>query len=752
MPEWIAAREAAELLGVGVRAVQMRAKRGDWQAREIPHPSGGPSALQYHVSHLPEAARIELARRQVARIEARDAEAALARQAREAIEAGRRERAAAELASLTETEAETVTARVELLRAVSAFQSTSGLTAGKARAAFATMYADGKVAIELHEELGDVSARTLARWQKALTKDGPAALAPSYGRRSTRAYGRAITEDNELGRYVLGKLYEKGRLVSAELLREGALALYAAGELESKVPSVRTFNRHLAWLEAERPQVWAHLVTPHSARGTVMPAFGSMSEQLERPNQKWELDSTLADILLEVTHERTGETTRERHHLIACVDVYTRRVKFLVSRRSRSVAIAGLLRACLLDWGVPEMVKMDNGKDYTSRHIELVLEALEVRRELCPPFTPWHKPHVERAIGSFQRSWLALADGYVGPSVAERKAVEARKTSTAAGEAPMLIGEVPLSPLELQGLCDDWTDRKYLHAEHSETHQTPFDLARGHRVRRIEDARALDILLARQVGGRNGLVKVGKKGIRYTPNALKGAGRPFYFVAPELVTGDFVGRQVLCFEDAADVGRLYVFTTGTPRTFVAVAECPQLAGTSLAEAAQVARVAYTEKKREIMKAGKKAATRHSAATTLEHIRSQARGDAKVAGAIGPVEIHETDGLAAAADAAEAMRQRALPSGPVEATDEERAAHEAMLAEAEAERQRAVEAERQEARLYELSQAKTTRLYASDDEKYLALLDRRDAGDPLSPDEQDWLTAYQSPDWTGTAGR
>ena len=48
----------------------------------------------------------------------------------------------------------------------------------------------------------------------------------------------------------------------------------------------------------------------------------------------------------------------------------------------KAVAVAALYRAALLDWGVNEEAKTDNGADYVSEHIVRLLEALEQPEEV----------------------------------------------------------------------------------------------------------------------------------------------------------------------------------------------------------------------------------------------------------------------------------------------------------------------------------------------------------------------------------
>ena len=719
--QWVSAQDIADAMGISRNGIAKRARRSGWKSREVANPGGGRPKHEYCVADLPEEARAEIARREVEAIASRHATADLARQARGLMASQAAEAQAAELASLTDAERAVVADRVTLLQLLGRYVSSAGISAGRARSLFAHEYTEGGIDAALLARLGPVSARTMQRWQRLHRDGGVAALAPKYGKRG-RSYSRAIEEGGEIHDYVLGTLYQRGRLVTAKTLRDGALARYAAGALDERVPSERTFERHLAWLRDERPAVWAHLVEPHKARGQVMPAVGSMSEDLTRPNERWELDSTLADVMV-----RDVDGQPRRYHLLCCVDVYTRRVAYLVSRASRSVAVAALLRRCVLDWGVPEAVKTDNGKDYVSTHVELVLEALDVRHLVCPPFAPWHKPHVERAIRSFQHSWLTLVPGFVGHDVADRKAVESRTQSTAAGEAPMMLGEVPLPPQELQEIADDWT-RAYAHQEHSETGVTPFELARGQRVRRVQDPRALDVLLAKQVGGRRGVVTVQKKGIRHTPDVLRGTGRRYWYSAPELVAGDWVRsrRELLAFTDEADIGRLVIYTATAPRQYVCTAVCPQLAGTSLSEAAAVATAAYKDKRTEVLREGKRAARRYAADQTLAHIRDAATGASRVAGAIGPADEAVTPALDAAAEAARAL------DGPTP--------EEAQRAEAERSEAQRAEAALGEAVIRRLHAGRTD--YASDDDRYLALAERLGRGEGLSDADRAWWRAYE----------
>jgi hypothetical protein len=114
------------------------------------------------------------------------------------------------------------------------------------------------------------------------------------------------------------------------------------------------------------------------------PAFGSYSAHLNRPNQLWELDSSPTDIMLSY-REPSGEIKVKRFALVGCIDVFSRRAKFLVVPTSKGDAIKLLAKLCILDWGVPEEIKTDNGKDYISNSVERFFYGLGVKTTRCTP-------------------------------------------------------------------------------------------------------------------------------------------------------------------------------------------------------------------------------------------------------------------------------------------------------------------------------------------------------------------------------
>ena len=147
------------------------------------------------------------------------------------------------------------------------------------------------------------------------------------------------------------------------------------------------------------------VTNPDRDRSRHRPAGGDAAAKIVRLNQLWELDSTPADVIC---------ADGRRYAIVAAIDIWSRQARVLVVPTSRAAAIAALLRRCILEWGVPEAVRTDEGKDYTSRHVLGVLADLEIEHRPCPPYTPEAKPFVERFLGTLTRDLFATLPGFPG--------------------------------------------------------------------------------------------------------------------------------------------------------------------------------------------------------------------------------------------------------------------------------------------------------------------------------------------------
>lgn len=630
--EWFSAAELAGIPGMPAvkRSVLLQADAAGWRFREAVGRGG--TRREFHITSLPAQTRAALiweranvlaggsaigADTVAAQAQATAAQLGMAQAQRDQAVANLQARAQ-ELAqadglraamALSHREQARMDARLAVLRQVEAFRAASGLVITTAEHQFVAAWRAGQVNVpeSVRTEIGpNLSASSLQRWRLALQKGGISRLGGDYGNRKGAT---KVDEAPELRAFVEAMLVNHPDARATQIMR--GLKARLASQVDSgelALPSLRSLERWMGQWRAKHKEVVAALSAPDHYKNKFMVAFGSQSEGVDRINQRWEMDSTPADVML----------LDGRYTVLGVIDVYTRRVRLIVSKSSKSVAVCALLRGTLLAWGVPEEVKTDNGSDYVSKHTTRALDGLGVKQTLCPPFQPWHKPHIERFFGTYSRSLMELLPGFIGHNVAERKHIEERKSFA---DRLMTRGEcveVRMSAHDFQAFCDRWVNDLYHHDQHSGLgSSTPFEVAAAAQdtLRVIKDERVLDVLLA-EAPDRGGLRTVQKKGIKHD-----GA----YFIAPELEA--HVGRNVTVRFDALDndLGKLYVFGD---EGFICVAECPERTGMDRREVATKAKAMQTARVQAERAALKKAAKRVGTDTVVEEIlttRAQAAG-------------------------------------------------------------------------------------------------------------------------------
>ena len=412
-------------------------------------------------------------------------------------------------------------------------------------------------------EAAGVSAGTLRRWRLACRGLAPEARLAALTDRPGRGRRGPLTEP-AMRDCVEALIHGHGPHLTASHVVRVLKARYG------HAPSPRAVQRWLrVWrADAANARALSAVSDPDGHRSRRAPALGSMTQAVMRLNQVWELDSTPADVMC----------ADGRHAIVGALDVWSRRGRLLVVPVSRATAICALLRRCLIDWGVPETVRTDGGRDYTSAHLARVLADLGVSHDICPPYTPEAKPFVERFLGTVTRDLFAFLPGFTGHNVAERRKLEARKSMAARrGADGRATFGVDLTAADLQTRCDLWCTAIYGRRAHRDPGESPWARARSWtgETRRIADERALDPLLAAPVAG-GGRRTIGKCGIS--------VGRVRYIAA---AFGAHVGERVDVRLDASDPARLFVFRpTGE---FLCVAEDPERTGVDRAAVAAGAR-------------------------------------------------------------------------------------------------------------------------------------------------------------------
>lgn len=592
--------ELAPVLSLTERAVRDRATREGWLFEKRPGRGGG---KLFPLSTLPDDVRLALASTATA---ATNHEAAALKLREDiAARAGEtsRQKALSTFAGLPEPRKRRAEARALIARLCDEFLATSGLPRRRGTELFATDYNSARVAVPdwTRETVPSLCAGSIRNWQKALDREGLARLAGNQGRH--RLGTGKIDGNPALAEFALGMLKTYPHTHATHLL-EAMRARFG----EDCLPTLRAVQRWLSGWKIKNAQLFTAVKNPDAWRNRYMAAGGD-ALQVTRLNERWEMDSTPGDLLL---------SDGARHTIVGCIDVYSRRLILHVSRSSSSAAVASTLRKALLAWGVPDdEVKTDNGSDYVSRHMTGLFLGLGLRHTLCAPFQPQQKPFIERALGTFSHALMEYLPGYVGHSVAERKDIEARRSFAQRlmrqGADPL---ELRMTPEELQEFCDRWTEDVYGRKPHPGlAGKSPWQVAAEwpHPVRRIEDERALDVLLLPAPGG-EGLRRVTKKGIR-----LEGA------LYDHSLLGGMEGRDVLVRLDEADVGAIYVFDLDGP--FVCRALCPEIAGVSRRDVAlgrkRRQQVVMAEGKKMLRDAARKANTKDIAQEILDSRRAEA---------------------------------------------------------------------------------------------------------------------------------
>lgn len=457
----------------------------------------------------------------------------------------------AEAARLTGPLLERMNARLDILNRFTAFQQERSGGLVPLREAFVEAYNSGSIGVQTttRKVIARLSLRSLFRWEKLLRENGPAALAGSYGSRSARTYRTALDKVPGMREAALGMIAGNPH-VNAVKVRT-FLQVRFRGEA---IPSLRSIRRFIERWRDEHVQLALYLSNPDKWRSQYGAAFGDAAAGVVALNQVWELDSSPADVLLE----------DGRYSLIACIDVWSRRLHLHLARTSSAAGIASTVRHCVSEWGVPGTLKTDNGKDYTGHHIQRVAQWLGVSHQIVPPFQPDAKPFVERAFRTFSHDLLELLPAFVGHNVSERQAIRNRRSFA---DRMMQKGgtvEVSMKLEEFESFVHDWLTI-YNAREHSALGMSPLQRAAGWdgEVRRIANERALDFLLL-PAPNNHGKRTVRKKGLQI-------AGE--YYVHERLV--DHMGETVLCLYDEADIARVLVFG-GPNGDFLCIASCEAL--------------------------------------------------------------------------------------------------------------------------------------------------------------------------------
>lgn len=680
---------AADLAGLpgfpsSERRAREHASRLGLPSRQRRAVGGG---LEYAVDALPAAARLALAARLTAANDAEPIRTASVSQAR----AAGTSRAA--LVTGWQKERQDAIARVLVL--FQRFWQTFGGQVTPALKAFVHTWNGGLSNVEIHADdallrtFPKLSFSTLRAWHLGVQERGLAAITPREHHRK----GKYAALTGDVGAAVLALLMDKPHI--------SATAIYSAVSTQfDAMPSESSIRRAVAHWKDKNAQLFEAVTNPDSWRNKYLSAAGSASEGITRPNQLWQMDSTTGDVML---------ADGRRHAVVGVIDVFTRRRLFLVTRTSRSGAIMSLIRRAIAAWGVPAAIKTDNGQDYVAAQLDAALLGLGIEHPLCQPFSPQQKPHIERAIGALMQEYFELLEGYVGHSVADRKAIEARRAFSDRLFDKEESLDLRMTPEQLQAGIDAYCAKLHTSTRPELGGRTPEQMALGHPIATVPE-RALDVLLAPSAEG--GIRTVGKKGIRI--------GGGFYNHAH---LGGLEGRQVQVKVDEANLGRCWVFDLDG--AYVCEALDYERLGFSSAEVAAERKAhqakALRESKRELKAVTRKFDTR----AAIQAIHAT-RTEEAVAASPNVVPLQRT-----ATHSSTGIDSITSAEAPTVSAEQLAAAQAALAARAE-------------------KPAPVIALHATPQERYarwLQLEARVQRGDALAADERNWFEGYANgPEW------
>ncbi len=519
MKEYYSSIELSEILGISVRAVTKRANNETWKNKVSPGRGKNGESRLYNSQSFSLEVRREIISKKLGcssdfisfeNVDFSHAEACLKKWNRG-----------------SDSNRQVAQARDYILKKLSQFVEEKKLSQGKGEERFASFYNAGlikDIAPWVLEKISTISGPTLRRFRRAKEKNGLPGLLGEYGARK----GQQKAVSSEQSAFIISHIKAKPHIRSEHVFK------MVCKTFETH-PSRRTIYRFIDNWKQKNSELFALIEDPRRWKNKHMAAFGNAGADVPHFGHTWEIDSSPADII------KDGK----RYAVILSVDVYSRRGIWLIAPTSKSIAIAACMRKAMIIWGIPSRIRMDNGKDYSSAHVQAITSVLKIDTPELPKYSPEKKPFVERLFGTFARGLEELSPGFCGHSVPERQAIRER---TVWAEKIMKKGgtvEVSLTPEEFQTLTDRWNEI-YEQTPHAGLGgKTPLEVARNSTLQpeKIRDLRILDILLA-PVGRRT----VQKKGI-----SIDGE----FFISPELI--EYIGVKVEIRRDLSNAGLLYVF-------------------------------------------------------------------------------------------------------------------------------------------------------------------------------------------------
>ena len=273
----------------------------------------------------------------------------------------------------------------------------------------------------------DISTRTLSRWVARYRADGIRGL-----RNTTRSDAGAHRISAELVAYIEHLGLTKPRPSIAALHR---LVSCRAQQLSLKPPSYATVRSIIQALDPA--MVTLALEGPTSYRDRHELVY---RHRAEHPNAIWQADHTQLDILIQ-----NPDGTPTRPWLTIIIDDYSRAVcGYMVTTTAPSAMNTALaLRQAIWrktdpTWamcGIPDVLYVDHGSDFTSGHITYTTTALKIRIIHSTIARPQGRGKIERFFSTVNTELLTTLPGHLAPGVRNPHPVlDLTSLDTAVGE------------------------------------------------------------------------------------------------------------------------------------------------------------------------------------------------------------------------------------------------------------------------------------------------------------------------------
>jgi putative transposase len=376
--------------------------------------------------------------------------------------------------------------------------------------------------------------RTLTRWADNYRQSGLAGLCRQA--RTDKSKRRRMSPT--LQQLIEGLALQKPRLTAAAVQRQAASVAARLGE---PVPSYRTVHKVI---HAMQP---ALMMLAHEGTKSYENRFDLIHRRdAEKPNAIWQADHTELDILV-----KDEEDKPRRPWLTIILDDYSRAVAGYMLFFSAPSAIQTALALRQAIWrksqpgwhvcGIPQILYIDHGSDFTSQHIEQVAADLKIRLVFSTVGKPRGRGKIERFFESLSQVFLSRLPGYARTE-SERAAVLT---------LPQLVEEL-----------ERYLISEYLVTPHSATGQAPqarWD-AGGFLPNMAESLEQLDLLLLTEAKTR-----------RVQPDGISFMG--LRYIDPTLAA--YVREEVMLRYDPRDMAEIRVFYHDR---FLCRAVCQELAG------------------------------------------------------------------------------------------------------------------------------------------------------------------------------